>query len=300
VIVLQGHKDRLDAVQFSPDGTTVAAPTWAGIQLWRPFDGAGGRVVLAPSLFTTKFQFTPDGRTLFTAGGNALRKFDLTSGAMVAMPLGTGSDVYFALASSGDRYVVGRNGFQQAFRMTGYSVDGTTLWDRPVEGFWWVNPLFVPGDEEVIRVVTGPGVSTPESRFIVYSAATGAEVRRSDPIATGVKDWAVSPDGTMVACRVTMWVHVYPLRGPFRGPSATLRNDTRKAFTGLAYHPSGAYLAATSNDTTVKLFETATWALVRTFTWDIGRMRSITFSRDGALAAAGSDKGKVVVWDVDL
>ena len=70
--------------------------------------------------------------------------------------------------------------------------------------------------------------------------------------------------------------------------------------TGIAFHPSGKYLAATSNDATVKLYDTATWDVARTFTWDIGRMRSIAFSPDGALAAAGSDTGKVVVWDVDV
>ncbi|WP_162672831.1 hypothetical protein [Gemmata massiliana] len=64
--------------------------------------------------------------------------------------------------------------------------------------------------------------------------------------------------------------------------------------------PSGKYLAATSNDATVKVYDTTTWELSRTFTWNIGRMRSIAFSPDGALAAAGGDAGKVVVWDVDL
>src|SRR5207253_1850182 len=33
---------------------------------------------------------------------------------------------------------------------------------------------------------------------------------------------------------------------------------------------------------------------------EVRKMRSIAFSPDGALAAAGSDTGKVVVWDVDL
>jgi WD40 repeat protein len=78
------------------------------------------------------------------------------------------------------------------------------------------------------------------------------------------------------------------------------RNNTSKAFTGLAFHPSGRFLATTSNDGTVKLYDTATWAVAGRFDWDIGRLRSVAFSPDGMLAAAGGDKGKVVVWDVDL
>jgi WD40 repeat protein len=85
---------------------------------------------------------------------------------------------------------------------------------------------------------------------------------------------------------------------PERSESA--QNENSHQFTGIAFHPSGRYLAATSNDATVKLYDTTTWQVAKTYTWDIGRMRSIAFSPDGTLAAAGSDTGKVVVWDVDL
>jgi WD40 repeat protein len=40
--------------------------------------------------------------------------------------------------------------------------------------------------------------------------------------------------------------------------------------------------------------------VAHTYTWNIGRMRSIAFSPDGTLAAAGSDTGKIIVWDVDV
>lgn len=79
-----------------------------------------------------------------------------------------------------------------------------------------------------------------------------------------------------------------------------VENDSLRHFTGIAFHPSGRYLAATSNDETVKLYDTATWAVARSFTWKAGRMRSVAFSPDGALAAVGTDKGQVIVWDVDL
>jgi len=66
-------------------------------------------------------------------------------------------------------------------------------------------------------------------------------------------------------------------------------------------HGKGAFvLGATSNDKTVKLYDIASGQISQTFTWDIGRMRSVAFSPDGLLAAAGSDTGKVVVWDVDV
>jgi hypothetical protein len=38
----------------------------------------------------------------------------------------------------------------------------------------------------------------------------------------------------------------------------------------------------------------------REIAWDIGRLRSVAFSPDGMLAAGAGDKGKIVVWDVDL
>jgi WD40 repeat protein len=76
---------------------------------------------------------------------------------------------------------------------------------------------------------------------------------------------------------------------------------------GVAFHPSGALLATVGNDGTVKLYDTATWQVVRTFAWGIGRLEAVCFTPDGTRAAAigpgnkgRAAGGKVVVWDMDV
>src|SRR5262249_39753174 len=148
--------------------------------------------------------------------------------------------------------------------------------------------------------VLGHSSASRDERFVIHAVDSGAELYRSDVLTEGSDETTVAPDESLVACRTRFYVRVYPNRERFVGPRQTIPNTANRHFTGIAFHPSGRYLAATSNDETVKLYDTTTWELARTFTWKIGRMRSIAFSPDGTLAAAGGDKGKVVVWDVDV
>jgi WD40 repeat protein len=109
----------------------------------------------------------------------------------------------------------------------------------------------------------------------------------------------VSPDDIWLATARTAHIRILDLSADMLPVVKVIRNTGPLHFTAVAFHPSGHYLAATSNDATVKLYDTSNWQVARTFTWDVGRMRSIAFSPDGTLAAAGSDTGQIVVWDVD-
>jgi len=89
------------------------------------------------------------------------------------------------------------------------------------------------------------------------------------------------------------------------GTPRLVRNTTRKQFTAFAFHPSGRHLYVTSNgedvrDATVQIFDAATWTRVEQFTWQLVNLKSIAISPDGTLAAAGGDRGDIVIWDVDL
>jgi WD40 repeat protein len=139
--------------------------------------------------------------------------------------------------------------------------------------------------------------------WLVFRDPATGEVARTKEVAD-TEAWArsaLSPDGQwLVTLRIT--------RAEFAvrqliGRATAVRwvgRESPKDLTDLAFHPSGRVLAVTSNDGTVALYDTATWKVGCRFAWEAGKLRCVAFSPDGSLAAAGSDAGQVVVWDVDL
>jgi WD40 repeat protein len=154
-----------------------------------------------------------------------------------------------------------------------------------------------PGEVVTLEWESQPG-GEKGWRLVSRDLGTGRELRMTLPERMPHDVPLAATIGLIaLACNrsLRIWRH-----DNFTAPIQTVQNSTKQHFTAIAFHPSGRFLAATSNDATVKLYDTSTWSVAKTFTWNIGRMRSIAFSPDGTLAAAGSDTGKVVVWDVDL
>ncbi|HEY1186704.1 MAG TPA: hypothetical protein VGE74_03555, partial [Gemmata sp.] len=114
-------------------------------------------------------------------------------------------------------------------------------------------------------------------QLVVRSVSTGDALTVASIDGREAPSLALAPDGVRVVVAVLGSLYVFPL-GSTLTPQQHIKNTGRKHFTGIAFHPSGRYLAATSNDATVKLYDTTTWEVARTVTWDIGRMRSIAFS----------------------
>jgi WD40 repeat protein len=73
----------------------------------------------------------------------------------------------------------------------------------------------------------------------------------------------------------------------------------RANFNSLAVHPSGRFAVTAAGDGCARYWDLQELKQTRAFRWQIGKLYSVAFSRDGMLAAAGGDKGQVVVWDVE-
>lgn len=177
--------------------------------------------------------------------------------------------------------------------------DGSGAWEEK----WFVGPganlggVAIAGTESK-RFFTWESVvaSVMSPRLVARSCRTG-ELLEATPISfANVYHLAARRDGSEVVAFHNSLLHVWR---PGEEPRK-IKTGVRTHFRAVAYHPTGSYLLAANNDNTVRVFETTTWSVVKQYTWAIGRLSAVAVSPDGTLAAAGGERGQVVVWDLDL
>lgn len=296
-------KLRIDEVAFAPDGSALYAPAGVGgVCRWvAPWSAGKATAIDMPVPSVTRLVVGADG-TVY-AGNDHLAALDPATGTGARFPITPWHSLWFDASLNASRVVVSEEDrTREGCRLTGWKAGDLSApeWEATVTGLVWSRPMFLPGGREFVLIEHR---RTPDRNWLAHrvtrAAATGDTLDVSSPLDDIPELVVLSPDGGMLACRTREKVRFYPAAGPWANVLA-VTNDSKKHFTGVAFHPSGRFLAATSNDATVKLYDTTTGQLAHGYAWEVGRLRSVAFSPDGALAAAGGDGGKVVLWDVDL
>jgi WD40 repeat protein len=252
--------------------------------------------------------FTPDGRYLLLGEpGLKLAVVDPTSDALVTRVQTALSRPRFALSADGTHLIVASN-WNQCGAVECIAVGpGPTfrqLWvEGPPHEFLWFDAVALAPDAKWAAVVErtahgGPG-GRPALSLSVRDADTGTArfTLRLDP-ASPVHQLAFTTDGSRVLVR-TDGNRVQLFSATVGAAAGELAHRGRPFVTGMAVHPRGP-VACARTDGTVTFWDTDTRQPIRTLDWKAGRLASVAFSSDGALAAAGTEDGKIVVWDVDL
>jgi WD40 repeat protein len=303
VYILKGRRTGGGNVALSADGRTLASECDSGLQLWRGLPKAP--LVVRPGLQSGPLTFAPDGRLFLDGPTPGI--YDPDSDTFIPFPpVPTGFRSH-APAPDGTFVLVTLMPGRAApggCRVERWPADrvgsGNPTWSAAVPRGNALRPAPLP-DGRFVLAEYGRTAAAGEDEYVltVRSADTGAVLSESRPSAWGPDRGFVAATGEWAAGVRDNLIKAWSLTDLSR-PPVELTTGSRKMFTRCAFHPSGAYLAASSTDGTVKFFETGTLSLARTYDWKVGKVETVTFSGDGLLAAAGGEAGRIVVWDVDL
>lgn len=287
MLVWKAYARMIDALAFGPDGRALAlAGCYLTCRVIDPFTGARVWTVGSSSAFGLSLAFAPGRGVLCRGGGLSVRDPD------------TGADLHntgrwcqsFALAPDGRTAVLADGGYANSVR--NYDLEtGRTLDEVELEA-GAVNRVAVAPDGELVALVGC-------KRFYLLSA-NGLEVVASAAdrtLSSGAFALAFAPDGNTLVWSAGRTLFVWDVAG--RREVARVVLDS-KHFMDAAFTPDGRHLITVSKEGVARMWGTATWACERAFAWNVGPLRAVAVSPDGARAACAGDQGRVVVWDLDL
>jgi WD40 repeat protein len=290
MIALEGRKQDVDALAFSPDGRELAVGgTASHVQLW---DLAAGKVrpVLGPQGPHRAVAFLGDDHLLTATGGGAVR-LAARPFAEAHCEVASGVNYLHAAPTADGRAVVlvGQLNYGPYLERLDLP-DLRQRWSQRRKGPYPPFRVYpCPDGRMVCGEITAVQLLDPQTGEVVRQVASHAQA---------VSALAVSPDGAFLAVAAGAELQVCELAtGRVLGRA---RSQGRKHFTDVAFHPSGRVLAASSNHETVRVFDSPTLAEREAFDWEVGPVRRVAFAPDGLRAAAAGKTGRVVVWDVDL
>jgi WD40 repeat protein len=278
--------------------------------------------------------FSLDGKRLASAAGAyTVRLWDLDTGDSTVTPVGNGRAYWLAFAPHGKELAWGgglgvylwdlaRDTVRQLpERPNGYAVrveyspDGRLL--AAVE---WDVCLWHVQDCAWLTISTGPGSTSTSLAFAPDSKtlATGQTFFRYPRHEHLVQLWdtttrqvrgtlrghgaaatslAFAPNSRFLAATCGQSLLIWDV---VTGATLVHHKINKQHFMDVAFTPDGRFLLLARNDKTVRVWDTQTWREQAAFDWDIGAIVSVAVAPDGMRAAAGGDKGKIVVWDLDL
>jgi WD40 repeat protein len=105
---------------------------------------------------------------------------------------------------------------------------------------------------------------------------------------------AVLPDGDRIVYAAGDQLRCVSMSG---GPG--WETDLKKPAIDLVLHPRGQSALIADGTKKVTQIDTTNGRPIQQFDWNIGKVSCVDIATDGTLAAAGGEKGQVVVWDAE-
>jgi eukaryotic-like serine/threonine-protein kinase len=311
--VLVRSRDSIMDIAWSPDGLALAAGCSDGVvRVWSAGDGKLLQGLYGHTDVITGVDYSPDGQVLASGSVDGTvrlwRTSDWSQMAELSWRVGQSSSVAF---SPNGQVLAGGSveGTISLWMLRDGSAHNASVW--PLKHRGGVSSLAWSADGLVL--VSGGMTGT----LHLWQVGQGASIGMPENHTAAVTSLAWSPDGMVLASadedstvvlRRLDYEEAVPVSFADLGRQSEMRIidcSTRHVLRGhvgevacVAWRPDGRLLATCGRDTTVRLWDVETGALLQTLSSHTDGVRCVTWSPDGSLlASAGWDK-TVLLWQV--
>jgi len=286
---LEGHKDFVTSVNFSPDGKTLVSVSRDNtIKLWNVETGEEIRT-LKGHYGVQSVNFSPDGKTLVSGSwDNTIKLWNVETGEEI-------------------RTLKGHNG---PVNSVNFSPDGKTLvsgsGDKTIK-LWNVETgqeirTLKGHDNSVISVNFSPDGKTlvsgsGDKTIKLWNVETGQEIRTLKGHDNSVISVNFSPDGkTLVSGSDDKTIKLWNVK---TGKEIRTLKGHDIYFRSVNFSPDGKTLVSGSGDKTIKLWNVETGQEIRTLKGHDSYVNSVNFSPDGKTLVSGSLDKTIKLWNVE-
>ncbi len=280
-------------IAFSSDSSTLASGNWRGeLYLWDVVSGTYKSEFIGHSLRgINSITFSPDGKTLASAGYDKLYLWDVETGARKLSITGH-TDGVNSIAFSPDGNTLA-SGSREQIRLWDVSTrtHAATLF---VEDWTTNASLAFSPDGNTLASEGSSGIHL----WNVSSRTHRAIVRADGHKISGYvryRSIAFSPDGRFLARNSSNGALLWYAGRTYKTALTGHTDDG----TSIAFSYDSRTLASGSVDTMVRLWDVDTNAHKATFAGHTDSVVSVAFSPDGNLLASGSDDNTIILWDVE-
>jgi WD40 repeat protein len=287
--VLQGHRDRVSALVFGPDGRTlISGSIDKTIRIWDSWAGQELRKIDAHEGGVNDVAVTGDGKT-FVSGAfdHKAKAWDVDTGRLLETFEGSQSQILtVSLTANGKLLAAGSEG--GSIRLWHFAKSKKPKLIPSNDGPVWSVAISADGG----TIVGGCDGGTIK----VYEAATGRELKALKARGGPVWSIALAADGqTLVSGTEDGAVAAWNLK-----TGRTMRTLQAKGAGTLsvAVSADGQTAAAGAEDGTFTVWEVGSGRVLLSSVTGTRGVWSVALSRDGRTAAAGSDDRTIRVWSL--
>ncbi|MCK5719648.1 MAG: WD40 repeat domain-containing protein [Thiomargarita sp.] len=290
---LQGHNGDINALEFSPDGNTLAsASDDNSIKLWEVSTGkelSTWRDYPGDDILT--IAFSPNGQLLASSGNDQI---------ISLWKISTGQKISTLV------------GHQGVIHSIDFSPNGRTLisggWDETIR-FWDIQSAtqlrLIKEKDSVYSVAFSSdgrliAVGSFNNTVTIWDVDTGEllHVLQGNGMQT-VYSVAFSPDGKyVISGDLSNYVRAWDI---YTGELKLMLKENKEVFGGVysvTFSPNGQIIAAGSSDETIKLWDVKTKKLLFSLK-EQKEVKSVVFSPNGNMLASGHDDNMIRLWITD-